>query len=372
MKKKIYFLINSLEAWWGERQIVNLCNNFDPNQFDVTIITLKSQAFYTLHSNVRHISLSHIKRNFLMFLMIPYFVIKLRNIFKRENFDNGISTLEIANFVHLLAKKNALIYCVVSLNVFKWFIGGAHKLLIRLLYPRAQKILANSAENTFDLAKYLSLPMQKFDVLYNPIDKDMVEQSAKEDIDTMIKNRIKNHKVFVTVWRLVWQKRHHRIISALSKIYKEKDKRFVYLILWDWPEKRKLEKFVIKLWLQDNVIFLWTQKNVFKYLNIADCFLYASDYEWFPNVFVEAILCKLPILTTNFKTWAQEAIFWEYTPHKIHYPCLWENWILLDAKMFEKQFFDVYDKLDTLKTQQKWLDNFLVDNVTKKAIQILF
>jgi hypothetical protein len=78
-------------------------------------------------------------------------------------------------------------------------VGGIHKILIKLLYPRAHRILANSAENTFDLAKYLSLPMQKFDVLYNPIDKDMVEQSAKEDIDVTIQNRIKNNKIFVTV-----------------------------------------------------------------------------------------------------------------------------------------------------------------------------
>lgn len=372
MKKKIYFLINSLEAWWGERQIVNLCNNFNKDSFDVTIITLKSTIFYSLALHVKHISLSHIKNNFLMFLMIPFFVFKFKSLLKKWKFDNGISTLEIANFVHILAKKNAIIYSVISLDFFKWFVGNIYRFFIKLLYPKAKQILSNSIENTHDLSKYLHVPLARFDVLYNPINPDDVLIGQKEPIDINITQRIINKKVFITVGRLVWQKNHHKLIYALHEIYKQKDNDFVYLILWDGPEKEKLEKLAVNLWLQNNVIFLWVQKNVFKYLKIADYFLYASDYEWFPNVFVEAILSKLPIITTNFKTWAQEAIFWEYTPHKIYYPCLWENWILLDAKMFEKQFFDVYDKLDTIKTQQKWLDNFLVDNVTKKAIQILF
>lgn len=372
MKKKIYFLINSLEVWWGERQIVNLCNNFDSRKFDVTILTLKSWVFYSLKSHIQHISLSSIKNNFLMFLMIPYFVIKLRNIFKREKFDNGISTLEIANFVHILSKKNAIIYSVISLDFFRWFFGRIYRFFICWLYPKAWKILSNSIENIYDLSKYLHMSLKYFDVLYNPFDLDNLSSLKSEPIDQWLLKKIQNKKVFITVSRLVWQKRHYRIIDALAVIYQNKDKNFVYFILWDWPEKNKLEKIVKNYWLENNILFLWVQKNVFKYLKIADYFLYASDYEWFPNVFVEALASKLPIITTNFKTWAQEAVLGNYMNKKNNYPCVWPNGVLLDAKLFKKQLFDLYDSLDTIKTEQKWLDSFLVDNVTKKAIQILF
>jgi N-acetylgalactosamine-N,N'-diacetylbacillosaminyl-diphospho-undecaprenol 4-alpha-N-acetylgalactosaminyltransferase len=55
------------------------------------------------------------------------------------------------------------------------------------------------------------------------------------------------------------------------------------------------------------------QKNVFKYLNIADVFLYASEVEGFPNVLIEARELGLPIITSDFKSGAKEVIIGEYT-----------------------------------------------------------
>jgi hypothetical protein len=54
----------------------------------VTIITLKDINFYELPENVRHISLSKIKNNLLMFLLIPFYVYKFKTLLKKEKFDN--------------------------------------------------------------------------------------------------------------------------------------------------------------------------------------------------------------------------------------------------------------------------------------------
>lgn len=82
------------------------------------LIVLKDTAFYALPSGVKYIPLSRVRHNILLFLGIPYFVWKLRHVIRQEELSHGVSFLEIANFVHILAKKNAIISMRTSLPFF--------------------------------------------------------------------------------------------------------------------------------------------------------------------------------------------------------------------------------------------------------------
>lgn len=119
LKKKIYFLINSLE-WWGAERVITTLASKMIDEFYVTLITLKNSLFYDLPQWVHHVSLSNIKNNFLMFLLIPRYVVKLKKFLKKEQFFTGVSFLEIANFVHILTKKNAIISFRTSIAFFYW------------------------------------------------------------------------------------------------------------------------------------------------------------------------------------------------------------------------------------------------------------
>jgi glycosyltransferase involved in cell wall biosynthesis len=168
-----------------------------------------------------------------------------------------------------------------------------------------------------------------------------------------LKNKIQGKRVLITTGRLVgkkWfgNKNHNKIILALKRVYDGIDKNRIYLIVWDWPERKSLEKLVYSLWLQDNIVFIWMQKNVFKFLNIADIFLYASEVEWFPNVLMEAREIWLPIITSDFKSGAKEVILWRYVKDiwkKMKYPYSGKYWVLLDLNEYESQFLEVYKKL---------------------------
>ena len=349
MKNSYYFLINSLEWWGAERVTINFANNLTKEWKEIYIITLKSLNFYELPSWVRYIPLSHIKNNLLMFLLIPRYVCKFKKIVKKYNLSDGMSLLEVANFVHILARKHATISFRIHVSFFKWLLWGVYKLLIRLLYPRVWKIVVNSMENKYDLAEYLHVPENKIEVVYNPVDKEKIKKMRLEEISDELQQKIAwKKKVFITTWRLVWQKHHEKIINALLMLYKSIDKNRIYLIVWDWPEKNKLEKLVKKIWLHENIIFCWEQKNVFKYLNVADIFVYASEVEWFPNVLIEAREMWLPIITSDFKSGAKEVVLGEYTKNiwkNIEYPYQGKYWFLLDLHHYENQFLEVYKKL---------------------------
>lgn len=348
MGNNYYFLINSLEWWGAERVTINFANNFVKEGKEVYIITLKSINFYDLPKWVHYISLSNIKSNLLMFLLIPLYVLRLRKVLKKHNLIDWMSLLEIANFVHILAKKHAVISFRTHIHFFTGILGYIQKMLIKRLYPKADKIIVNSMENKYDLTEYLHISEHKIEVMYNPIDKEKIDILKNEKIDDVVLQKIKNKKVFITTWRLIWQKHHKRIINALKVVYDTVDKNWIYLIIGDWPEKSTLKKLVKDVWLQENVVFLWMQKNVFIYLNIADVFLYASEVEGFPNVLLEAKEMWLPILTSDFKSGAKEVILWEYTKNiwkNLKYPYQGKYWILIDSQDYINQFLTVYQNI---------------------------
>jgi len=370
-RKKIFFLINSLEWGWAERVIVNISERLS-YKYDVSLITLKDINFYDLPKNINYISLSNVKNNLLMFLLIPFYIYEFKKILKKEKFDTWISSLEIANFINILSDKNAIIAFEISIEFFhKWMIWFFYKLLIRFLYPKAKKIKVNSQENKYDLSNYLKIIPEKIDVIYNPINLEKIEKLKNEKIEKDLEEKLRWKKVFTTVWRLVWQKYHEKIIKSFSKV---KDKNWMYLIVWDWKEKENLEKQVLDLGLSENIIFLWAQKNVFKYLNISDYFIYASKIEWFPNVLWEAIACDIPIITSDFVSGAKECILWKYDNNlkNIKYPYYGDNWVLLDLRNYENNFIEIYDNLKKVKQNKIWFEKFKIEEIEREFEKILF
>lgn len=369
-KEKIFFLINSLEAWWAER-VVSIISSELSKDYQVDLITLKNVNFYDLPNWVNYISLSNVKNNLLMFLLIPYYVLKFKKHLNKNNYKSWISSLEIANFVNILSNKNAIIAFEISIYFFSWFIWQIYKLLIKFLYPKAKKIKVNSEENKYDLANYLNIPLNKIITIYNPIELEKINKLKNEEVDSELKNMLAWKKIFITVWRLVWQKNHSIILKSFSKL---KDKDWIYLIIWDWPEKQKLQDLTKNLWLKENIIFLWSQKNVFKYLNISNYFIYASKIEWFPNVLWESIACNIPIITSNFVSWAKECIIWNYDNNlkNIKYPYYWENWVLLDLHNYEESFIYIYDNLNKIQQNKVWFEKFKIEKIEEDFEKILF
>ena len=114
----------------------------------------------------------------------------------------------------------------------------------------------------------------------------------------------KNAKVLVSVGALVDRKGFHRVIEILPTLA-AKYPELIYLIVGgDSPEgyiRERLEQQVKTLELEKNVRFLgaYPSEQLKLPLSAADLFVLATANEGWANVFLEAMACGLPVITTE-------------------------------------------------------------------------
>ena len=102
----------------------------------------------------------------------------------------------------------------------------------------------------------------------------------------------------VVVSRLVNQKNVDIVINAVKRI---EDKNILLNIVGDGPEVNNLKNLVKEKSLNKRVSFIGKIKNseLHNYLEDADIFIQASNYEGLPHSILEAINYEIPILSTE-------------------------------------------------------------------------
>ena len=302
MKRKLSIFINSLDGGGAERVVNNLLNVW-VKEYDCYLILIHNYKFYEIDSKVKIISLDEPKElsGFAKFLRLPILAYKLSKITKEYKFDKIVSFLTRANYINVLSniftKHQTIINerAMPSLQYQYGLNGIINRFLIKSLYPKADLCLSNSHGNMMDLKNNFNVT--KLKDIHNPFDLDVIEKMSKEEIEIE-----KKRFTFVTIGRLDHGKNHKLIINAI------KDMDANLWIIGDGELRNNLKLKIENLELSDKVILLGKQSNPYKYLNQADCFIFASNHEGFPNVLVEALACGLPVISTDCQSGPREIL----------------------------------------------------------------
>jgi len=160
---------------------------------------------------------------------------------------------------------------------------------------RTETVVAVSQSVAQDLATHVGRAREKIDVIYNPIDIDVVQSGAQappphdwfqDDVP-----------VIVSAGRLHPQKDHQTLLRALARL-RERD-RVRAIILGEGPERRRLDEQSRELGISSDTAFPGFVENPYAFMARADVFVLPSPAEAFGNVVVEALACGTPVVATE-------------------------------------------------------------------------
>jgi len=309
---KVNFLIHSLSYGGSEKVVTNLANYFK-NIYDVNIINFGNQNETDYITTANRIFLDKkTPTNLISKIIIFIKRVLLLNQLKSTS-DITISFVEYANLLNLINfnKKHKVFLSVrnhmstkhssKSIKSLFW------KLTFRLLYLRADKIIACSKEIKKDLINSFKVPENKIIVIYNGFDFENIKELSKEAIVDQKEKEIFQSDVIISAGRLVEHKGFKNLIRYFSKLVDEFPN-LKLVILGKGPLKFDLNNLIINLNLTNKAFILDFKKNPYMYFAKSKLFVLNSEYEGFPNIIVESMISGTPVISNDCKSGPSEII----------------------------------------------------------------
>lgn len=127
--------------------------------------------------------------------------------------------------------------------------------------------------------------------------KTSLFKEAEKEIENL---KTDSTKVFISVGRIVEIKNFPLLLNVFSTLYDEKQNA-ILIILGTPPAGREDILDHLKAQKPKNVHFLGNRSNVTDYLLLSDFYCCSSFSEGLPMSIIEALSCKLPIISTSYK-----------------------------------------------------------------------
>lgn len=166
----------------------------------------------------------------------------------------------------------------------------------KLFYPWADGITAVSQGVAKDLARVAAIPLERIDVIYNPVFYPEIVVKSQETVDHPWLQP-GEPPVIVGAGRLHPQKDFPTLIRAFERVRRVQPARL--MILGIGPQEAELRALTRELGIDSEVVFPGFVQNPYKYMAQAAVFVLSSAWEGFGNVLVEAMGVGTPIVSTN-------------------------------------------------------------------------
>lgn len=282
-------MINSMEGGGAERvfsKLTNLLVENDNVDFEIVIIDNFPHK-YKLPNQIKIHQLSNGKHRLLALFK---FIILARKIKPK----NIVSFLTAANFYNVIASLFCGHRAIISersntvgrLGNGKF--SNVKRLVTKLVYQSADKIVAVSEGVKVGLIKDLGLKQDNIIVISNPV--DMI---SLDFMSTQSPHNQQNY--LVAMGRLTKTKGFNDLLHAYAK----SKHRNGLKILGKGPEQAKLIQLADELGISNDVEFCGYLANPYPIIKNAAAFVLCSHLEGFPNALIESMALGKAVISTN-------------------------------------------------------------------------
>lgn len=308
--KTIFLIINSLYGGGAEHVASRLSKVWN-EKYKLFVISLApfNEKDYVFHGNV--ISVSHVGTSKIWPVRILQYSNEIDRIAKLEKPSVIVSFLQNSNLVCLNTKYEAkkIVSCRNYLpRLHKGLKLKLWNLLIKKYYHRADYVVSVSEMLNMQMYTTYKLDKEKCICIYNPYDINLITHDSKELLTNGDESFFKNHRVISNVGSLATAKGQFHLIRILAEMRKTYNDLGLAIIGPDKGLLCKLKQLAKDCGVQDHVLFTGFTNNPYKYLSRSVCFVFPSLFEGFPNALAEAMICKLPVVSSNCKSGPSEIL----------------------------------------------------------------
>ena len=301
MKKKILFLIHDLGQGGAEKVLVNLVNNMDPDNFDITVTDLFGGGV-----NAQFLA-PHVRRktwfpwefrgnSHVMKLLTPK---QLHRLIVREHYDIEAAYMEgpASRVISGCTDPNTKLvtWIHVQQNDMKCLAYAFRsEAEARVCYDRFDQAICVSEYVKQDFTDILNY-QKPCRVLYNTVESDRILELSGEKTPKL---RDDGSVKLVAVGSLKASKGYNRLLSCICRLREAHYTVHLY-VLGIGPQQRELEEVCTELGIADYVTFLGYDTNPYKYVAKCDLFVCASFAEGFSTAATEALIVGTPVCTVE-------------------------------------------------------------------------
>lgn len=297
---KILFLCGDLNNFGGTERVSSIiANELSESGYDISMASIidGDKPFYPLNNKIKVTSLS--KSNIRILYQTPKIIHNLRRLIKNE----GIDILIVIDTMSVFFSIPAIIGLSVRHIGWEHFsfnnnFGKNSRRLSRQLAARYCDSIITLTEKDRQCWLKNTKHNSQITTIANPC-PFLIQDKASVDK--------KETKVVLAVGRLSYLKGFDMLLEAWVKVVK--DAPFWKLkIIGDGQEKDKLNDFIVKNNLIENVEMPGNTNNVEQYYEEAEIFCLSSRSEGFGMVLVEALSFGLPIVSFDCEAGPAEVL----------------------------------------------------------------
>jgi glycosyltransferase involved in cell wall biosynthesis len=284
----------------AERVMMDLARGFVQQGVNVDMVLANAKGPYLreVHKGVRVVDLGTNR----VFYSLP----KLVHYMRSERPTAMISTLNHANIIAIWARRIAGVpihLAIRQANTATISTVNASKIrerlmpfLMRLFYPWADVIIANSNGVAEDLIERIGIPAEKVRVIYNPVLTTDMAEKAEETLDHPWFSP-GQPPVILGAGRLTKQKDFPTLIHAVALVRHKLAVRL--MILGEGEERSRLKAIVKELGMEQDTELPGFVVNPYKFMKHASIFVLSSRWEGLPNALIQALALGIRVVSTD-------------------------------------------------------------------------